>query len=69
MKIAIVIRTYNVAQILGRTLDQVARQSEQAEIILDVLWRIEAGDISHIDGRNEIDTRLQTLDESRLAAN
>ena len=42
---------------------------EQAEIILDVLWRIEAGDISHIDGRNEIDTRLQTLDESRLAAN
>ncbi len=42
---------------------------EQAEIVLDVLWRVEAGDISPDDGRNEIDRRLEALDELRLATN
>ena len=41
--------------------------AEQADIVLDVLWRIESGSISPDDGRNEIDNRFQALDESHLA--
>ncbi len=40
---------------------------EQADIVLEVLWRVESGSISPADGRNEIDTRLQALAEMRLA--